>query len=81
MSDHRPVSAEFSVEVSHVRQISSHKLHSYISKIPCVDSNALDLAANGLYESIATFDPESPSGIPLLKLDKSALNFGKVSYV
>ena len=46
-----------------------------------MDSKTLDLAANGLYESIATFDPESPSGIPLLKLDKSALNFGKVSYV
>ena len=41
----------------------------------------LDLAANGLYKSIATFDPESPSGIPLLKIDKSELNFGKVSYV
>jgi hypothetical protein len=46
-----------------------------------MDSKALDLAANGLYESIVTFDPESPSGIPLLKLDKSVLEFGKVSYV
>ena len=46
---------------------------------------ALDLAANELYNSFAAFDPESPtesaSGIPLLKLDKSALDFGKVSYV
>jgi hypothetical protein len=44
---------------------------------------ALDLAANGLYKSFATFDPEDPedpSGVPLLKLDKSALEFGKVSY-
>ncbi|KAH9996233.1 Endonuclease/exonuclease/phosphatase [Russula vinacea] len=65
MSDHRPVSAEFLVD------------------IPCIDSTALDLAANGLYKSFATFDPEdseSPSGVPLLKLDKSALDFGKVSY-
>jgi hypothetical protein len=46
-----------------------------------MDSEALDLAANGLHESIVTFDPESPSGFPLLKLDKSALNFEKVSYV
>ncbi|KAF8491842.1 DNase I-like protein, partial [Russula emetica] len=62
MSDHRPVSAEFLVD------------------IPCMDSKTLDLAANGLYESIATFYPESPSGFPLLKLDKSTLNFEKVSY-
>jgi phosphatidylinositol-bisphosphatase len=40
---------------------------------------ALDLAANGLYKSFATFDPENLSDIPLLKLDKSALDFGKVS--
>jgi hypothetical protein len=46
-----------------------------------MDSKTLDLAANGLYESISTFDPESSSSIPLLKLDKSALNFEKVSYV
>lgn len=46
-----------------------------------MDSKTLDLAANGLYESIATFDPENPSDITLLKLDKSALNFEKVSYV
>lgn len=46
-----------------------------------MDSKALDLAANGLYESIATFDPESPSDIMFLKIDKSVLNFGKVSYV
>lgn len=46
---------------------------------------ALDLAASGLHNSFAAFDPESPTesplGIPLLKLDKSALNFGKVPYV
>ena len=41
----------------------------------------LDLAANDLYRSSATFDPEAPSGIPLLKLDKLTLDFGKVSYV
>jgi len=46
-----------------------------------MDSKALDLAANGLYESVATFDPESPSSFPLLKLDKPALDFGKVLYV
>ncbi|KAI0280361.1 Endonuclease/exonuclease/phosphatase [Russula aff. rugulosa BPL654] len=61
MSDHRPVSAEFLVD------------------IPCVDSKALDLAANGLYESIGTLDLDNPSDIMLLKLDKSVLNFGKVS--
>lgn len=42
---------------------------------------ALDLTANNLFKSIATFDPENPLGIPLLKLDKSVLDFGKVSYV
>ena len=42
---------------------------------------ALDLAANGLYKSIVAFDLEDPSGIPRLKLDKSVLEFGKVSYV
>ncbi|KAH9993327.1 Endonuclease/exonuclease/phosphatase [Russula compacta] len=62
MSDHRPVSAEFLVD------------------IPCIDSMALDLATNDLLKSIATFDPENPLGIPLLKLDKSVLDFGKVSY-
>jgi hypothetical protein len=41
----------------------------------------LDLTANGLYKSFETFDPENPSDVPLLKLDKSALDFGKVSYV
>ena len=46
-----------------------------------MDSKALDLAANGLYESIGTLDLDNPSDIMLLKLDKSVLNFGKVSYV
>jgi hypothetical protein len=40
----------------------------------------LDLVANDLHKSIAVFDPEDPSGIPLLKLDKLALDFGKISY-
>ncbi|KAF8273650.1 Endonuclease/exonuclease/phosphatase [Lactarius quietus] len=62
MSDHRPISAEFLVN------------------IPCVDSLALDSVANDLYKSIASFDSEHPSGIPLLKVDDSTLNFGKVSY-
>lgn len=52
----------------------------FLVDIPCMDSKALDIAAHGLYDSIATFDPESPSGNPLLKLDKSILEFGKVSY-
>jgi hypothetical protein len=42
---------------------------------------ALDRVANDLYKTIAVFDPEDPSGIPLLKLDKSALDFGRISYV
>jgi hypothetical protein len=42
---------------------------------------ALDLAANDLYKSITAFDLEDPSGIPRLKLAKSVLDFGKVSYV
>ncbi|KAI9459235.1 DNase I-like protein [Lactarius psammicola] len=62
MSDHRPVSAEFLVN------------------IPCADSMALDSVANDLYKSIAGFDSEDPSDIPLLKLDESTLDFGKVSY-
>ncbi|KAI0292853.1 hypothetical protein BC826DRAFT_1105265 [Russula brevipes] len=65
MSDHRPVSAEFLVD------------------IPCIDSMALDRAANDLYTSSATFDLDDPdqSGIPLLKLEETMLDFGKVSYV
>jgi len=65
MSDHRPVSAEFLVD------------------IPCIDSMALDRAANDLYTSSATFDLEDPDqfGIPLLKLEETVLDFGKVSYV
>ncbi|KAI0258569.1 Endonuclease/exonuclease/phosphatase [Gloeopeniophorella convolvens] len=62
MSDHRPVSADFVVDV------------------PCVDSMALDTAAHNLYKSVAAFDPEDPSSPPVLKLDKSTLDFGKVSY-
>ena len=41
----------------------------------------LDRVANDLYKPIAVFDPEDPSSIPLLKLDKSALDFGKIPYV
>ena len=42
---------------------------------------ALDVAANNLYKTIASFDPEKPSDIPLLKLDQTSLDFGKVLYV
>lgn len=42
---------------------------------------ALDSVANDLYKSIASFDSEDPSDIPLLKLDEFTLDFGKVSYV
>lgn len=41
----------------------------------------LDSVANGLYKSIASFDPGDPSSTPLLKLDESTLDFGKTSYV
>ncbi|SRR6266404_4742210 len=41
----------------------------------------LDSVANDLYKSVESFNSEEPSAIPLLKLDESTLNFGKVSYV
>ncbi|KAI0251882.1 Endonuclease/exonuclease/phosphatase [Lactifluus subvellereus] len=62
--------------------MSDHKPVSaeFLVGIPCIDSMVLDMAANDLYKSIASFDPEDPSSIPLLKLDKASLEFGKVFY-
>jgi phosphatidylinositol-bisphosphatase len=60
--------------------MSDHRPVSAEFLIPCVDSLALDSVANDLYKSVESFDSEHPSGIPLLKLDESTLDFGKVSY-
>ncbi|KAI0049485.1 DNase I-like protein [Auriscalpium vulgare] len=52
----------------------------FVVETPTVDSMALESTANELYKAILGVDPEDLPSPPLLKLDETALDFGKVLY-
>lgn len=82
MSDHRPVAADFAVEVRLASLFCVSVLHRHPPiQMPVIDSVKLESTAHTLYNAVSSIDPNELEDMPTLKLTTTFVDMGVVSYV
>ena len=82
MSDHRPVSADFTVDVSlEETYLKSERVYDNTSQVDVYDTEELQHGVQTLFNQVDDLQRERMRDRGELKIDDTYLDFEKISYV